>query len=420
MILHKNPRKHRQLRVVLLAQHYAPEEVSGAVLATELAADLVERGHSVTFVTCAPNYPEGKVYPGYKNQIYDVEMRDGVRVVRVWSYISPLKTFWRRVLNYGTFSVGAFWGGLLQKKPDVLLSYSPPLPLGCSAAFLSRLWRVPWVLRIEDLYPDAAIAAGVLENELAIRALYRVERFLYSQADHISLISEGFRAILEDDKDVPAEKLSVIPVWADPDVVRPLPRENRFRDAHTLNGQFVVMYAGNLGHTSALEDVLVAAEHLKGVPAIHFVVVGEGVKKASLCEQAEQAELENVLFLPYQPRDMFSEMMAAADVGLVTLNYGSSRTSLPSKTFNIMSSGRPVLGVTPADSEIARLIERTDCGVNVPPERPRQLAQMILKLNQDRAHLEEMGRRGRAEIESTFSRQRCVDLFEATLQQVVE
>jgi colanic acid biosynthesis glycosyl transferase WcaI len=400
-----------------MAQHYAPEEVSGAVLATELAVDLVKRGHDVTFVTCAPNYPRGQVFAGYRNRLYQVETLDGVQVVRTWSYISPRMGFWPRVLNFGTFSTSAFYGALLAGRSDVIFSYSPPLPLGLSAWLLSRLWRVPWVLRVEDLYPDAAVATGVLHNRAAIALFAALERFLYRRATHISLISEDFRQNLLR-KGVAADKLSVVPVWADPELVQPQAKENSFRREQGLEGKFVVMYAGTLGLTSALEDVLQAAHHLKGDPDTHFVMIGEGVKKEALVRFAQDNSLENVIFLPFQPRSAFSEMMAAADVSLVTLNRASSPFSLPSKVFNIMASARPILAVAPPESEVARLVEAVQCGVSVPPDQPNALAKAILELKRDPGYLDCLGRNGRAQLESHFSRRWCVDLYEATFQQV--
>lgn len=405
------------MHILLMGQHYAPEDVSGAVLGTELATDLVKRGHRVTFATCFPNYPKGRVFTGYEGQLYQTEVLDGVRVVRTWSYVSPRKTFWRRIFNYGTFSATAFFGGLLAGRPDVIVSFSPPLPLGVSAWLLSHLWRVPWVLRVEDLHPEAAVAAGVLRNQSAIAFLSALERFLYQQATHVSLISEGFRQNLSG-KGVPAQKLSVIPVWADPDAVCPLPKENSFRRDHGLEGRFVVMYAGNLGHTSALEDVIVAAEMLRDELDVRFVIIGEGVKKQALADLVQHKRLENVLFLPFQPRAVFAKMLAAADIGLVTLNRNSSRTSLPSKTFNIMASGRPIVAVTPLDSEVAQLVREARCGVVVPPGHPEYLAQAIIELKRDGNRLAEMGGDGRDQLEKNFSRQRCVDLYEKTLTQV--
>jgi len=405
------------MRILFMAQCYAPEDVSAAVLITELATDLVSRGHEVTFITGAPNYPQGRVFPGYRNRLYQVERLDGVRVVRTWSYISPHKTFWRRLFHYGTYSATAFYGGLLAGRPDIVVNYSPPLPLGLSAWLLSRIWRVPWVLQLEDLYPDAAVATGVLQNRLAIWAFAAVERFLYRHATHISLIAESFRQNLLR-KGVPPERMTLIPVWADPDVVRPLGKENPFREALGLTGRFVVLYAGNIGVTSCLEDVLEAATLLRDEADIRFVIVGEGVKKAALEEAAHGRGLSNMLFLPFQPRDAYPTMMAAADVSLVTLNAQSALTSLPSKTFNTMASARPILAVAPPESELGQLVQTTGCGRVVPPEEPATLAATILELRDRPEWLEEMGWNGRAQLETRFARQHCVDLYDAMLHRV--
>jgi colanic acid biosynthesis glycosyl transferase WcaI len=421
------------MRVLFLAQHYAPEQVSGAVLATELAEGLARRGHGVVFVTCAPSYPQGRIFAGYRNRMFQVEDLAEVRVVRTWSYISPRqvnrRSFWRRILNYGTFSASALYGGLLAMhpwrvksplvgRPDLVFSYSPPLPLGITAWLLSRFWRVPWVLRVEDLYPEAAVAVGALRNRAAIRLFFALERFLYQQATHVSLISEGFRRNLQG-KGIPAGKLSVIPVWADPDVIRPEAKKNGFRRQHGLEGTFLIMYAGTLGFTSALEDVVEAACHLKDYSNVHFVMIGEGVKKETLVDMARQQGLENMTFLPFQPRESLSGVMAAADVSLVTLNRASSPFSLPNKVFSIMASGRPILAVTPPESEVAQLVRAGECGVIVPPGEPDTLAGTILDLRGDPERLQRLGENGRALLESHFSRQRCIDRYEEMLQQVL-
>lgn len=402
------------MRIMFMTNTYAPEDVSGAVLVTELATDLVRRGHQVTVVTCAPNYPYGRVYSGYRNRLHQVERLDGVRVVRTWSYISSQKSFWRRIFHYGSYSATAFYGGLMSDKPDILVNYSPPLPLGLSAWLLSRLWRIPWVLQIEDLYPGAAVAAGVLRNRKAIVFFSAMERFLYKRATHVSLISESFRRDLLR-KGVSSEKITLIPVWADPDIVKPLPKENAFRDQHGLNGQFVVMYAGTMGHTSALEEVLDAAEILQHEVGVRFLMVGEGIKKAELEKRARNKGLGNTLFLPFQPRQAFAEMLAAADVSLVTLNSNSSETSLPSKIFNIMASARPILAVTPPENEIAALVEEARCGFIIPPGHPELLAEAIMNMRKQVVLLREMGQNGRSQLEARFTRECCVEMHEHML-----
>jgi len=405
------------VRILIMVQCYAPEEVSGAVLVTELAWDLVQRGHQVTVVTAAPNYPYGRVYRGYRNRLFSVERLNGVRVVRTWSYISPKKTFWRRIFNYGSQSATALYGGLLAGKPDVVLVFSPPLPLALTAWMLSACWRVPWVLQLEDLYPDAAIQAGMLRNRLAIKFFFALERFLYQRATRVSVITESFRKSLLE-KGIGGEKMTLIPVWADPESVRPLPKENQFRKDHGLEEKFVVMYAGNHGLTSCIEDVLCAAERLKDDADVRFVFIGEGVKKASLEKASQRNGLKNVTFLPYQPRAAFAEMLAAADLGIVTLNEESSVTSLPSKTFNIMASARPILAVCPHESELAELIREAECGVSVSTQEPDHLADTIRQLKNDENRLHQMGLNGRSELENRFSRSRCVTMFERMLQEL--
>lgn len=406
------------MHVMLMTQCYAPEDVSAAVLITELATDLAKKGHQVTVVTGAPNYPYGQVFQGYHNPIYQVEWLEGVQVVRVWSYISPKKTFWPRLFHYGTYSVSAFYGGLLAGKPDILLSYSPPLPLGLSAWMLSRLWQIPWVLQLEDLFPEAAVAAGVLRHRAVIQFFTWMENFIYKRATHISVISSIFRQTLLE-KGVAPAKITLIPNWADPEIVHPLPKENAFRTQHGIDHKFIVMYAGNLGLTSCLEDVLDAAIVLKEDPDIYFLIIGEGVKKAELEKIAQANQLDHIAFLPYQPRLSFPEVLAAADINLVTLNSSSSLSSLPSKVFNIMASARPILAVAPPESELAWLVQASNSGVVIAPEQPDRLAQTILELKQQTARLDEMGRNGRYQLETTYSRANCIGMYERMFQSLL-
>ncbi len=405
------------MHIMFMAQCYAPEDVSAAVLITELATDLVRRGHQVTVVTGAPNYPYGNVFEGYRNNLFSTEMIDGVRVVRTWSYISPEKKVFPRLMHYGTYSASAFYGGLLAGRPDLLVSYSPPLPLGLSAWLLSRIWNTPWVLQIEDLYPDAAVAAGVLTNRRLINFFLGMEHFLYQRADRISVISENFRRTIIN-KQIPEAKLEVIPVWADPSEVYPMPKDNRFRDEFDLKNKFVVMYAGNIGLTSCLEDVLMAAEMLRDREDIQFVMIGEGVKKDALEAESRAKGLKNIQFLPFQPRERFAEMLAAADLSLVTINPEAALSSLPSKIFNVMASARPVMGISPSGSELAHIIQESGCGWNVFPGDWKQLAETIINIRNDQDSLTLRGNLGREYLEAKYTRQRCVDAHEKMLSKV--
>jgi colanic acid biosynthesis glycosyl transferase WcaI len=402
------------MHILLMAQCYAPEDVSAAVLITELAADLVKRGHRLTVVTGAPSYPLGRVFDGYRNRILEREIIDGVDVIRTWSYISPSKRMLPRLLHYGTYSLTAFFGGLAAGRPDVILSFSPPLPLGLSAWLLGLIYQVPWVLQIEDLFPDAAVAAGVIKDSKIIQGFYQLEKFLYRRCQRVSVISQSFvETILK--KQVPRSKIELIPVWADPEEIRPLCKENDFRHLNQLEGKFVILYAGNIGFTSCLEDLLHAAELLQNEADIQFVIVGEGVHKASLQAEVAKKKITNVTFLPYQPREKFSELLAAADISVVTLNNAAALSSMPSKIFNIMASARPVLAISPPGSELMQIVTQARCGINVSPGLPGEIAAVLLRLKGQAKALAQMGKNGRSCLEKKYSRVRCVDAFEKML-----
>jgi colanic acid biosynthesis glycosyl transferase WcaI len=241
-----------------------------------------------------------------------------------------------------------------------------------------------------------------------------MEQFQYSHADCISVISESFRQSLLG-KGVPDSKIEFIPIWADPDEVHPMRKENTFRQRCGFDHKFVVMYAGNIGLTSCLEDVLHAAEILKCKTDIQFVIVGEGVKKEALEAEMQARQLNNILFLPFQPRKIFPEMLAAADLSLVTLNAGASLSSMPSKIFNVMASARPILAITPPGSEIMRIVESAGCGWNIPPASPEKLAEAILQLKAKESALIQMGKNGRACLEKNYARNHCVAKYEKML-----
>jgi colanic acid biosynthesis glycosyl transferase WcaI len=405
------------MKIMFMSQFYAPEEISTSVIATELAVDLAKKGHEVTMVTGAPNYPYGRILAGYKNSVYKVEILSGVKVVRTWSYINPSKSFFSRTLHFVSYSISAFYGGLFSGRPDVIVCYSPPLTLCLAAWLLSLIWGVPWIMQIEDLYPDAAVAVGVLTNKKVIAFFEWMERFLYRSSKRLSVLSEGFRKNLLG-KRVPDEKITIIPVWADPDIICPMEKENSFRARIGVQGKFVVLYAGNMGFTSCLEDLMAAAEMLKDQEDIAFVMIGEGVKKESFEQIVREKGLKNVMILPYQPRKDYPEVLAAADVNVVTINAGSAQSSLPSKVFNAMASARPILVVSPLNGDLAQVVHEGNCGMIVPPEAPNRLAQAILEMKCQGEYLMQMGQNGRKLLETSYSRKGCVEQFEVMFREV--
>ncbi|MBL8189196.1 MAG: glycosyltransferase family 4 protein, partial [Acidobacteria bacterium] len=199
---------------------------------------------------------------------------------------------------------------------------------------------------------------------------------------------------------------------------RPVEKQNRFRAANGLNGDFVVMFAGNLGFIAMLDNVIETARLLKNDPNIQFLIVGEGNAKAGLVHRASELGLSNVRFLPTQPKDVLPEMLGAADVSLVTLNKQLGQLNVPSKTYSIMASGRPVLASVPPDSEIASLIKTADCGVGVPPEDPASMADAILRLANQPEQLRQFGANGRRYVEEHLSRRKVTAQYNELLHEV--
>ena len=259
---------------------------------------------------------------------------------------------------------------------------------------------------------------GVLANARAIAFFQALERFVYRRAAAVSVISDGFRRNLLA-KGVPPPKVHVIPNFVDPDFVRPLPRHNRFSHAQDLDDRYVVLFAGNVGLSQGLESVLKAARLLSGEPGILFLIVGNGVTKPGLLRQAEEMGLKNVCFLPFQPREAVPELYAVSDLCLVPLRRGITQDSVPSKVYTIMAAGKPMVATVDEGSDTWQFIQNTGCGLVVPPEDPRALAQAVLTLYQDQALGHALGHSGREQVEQDFTPQAAARKYAELLEKVV-
>jgi colanic acid biosynthesis glycosyl transferase WcaI len=308
-------------------------------------------------------------------------------------------------------------GGLMAQKPDVILCVNPPITVGFSGWLLGLARRAPLVFNVQDVWPDCLVIIDQLRSPLLIAVFKRLEKFIYRVSASVTVLSEGMKENLMR-KGIPAGKIMVIPNWANVETIRPVERENGFRAAHGLNGDFVVMFAGNLGYIAMLDKALEAAKLLENEPHIRFLIVGEGNAKAGLVNRASELGLRNVRFLPTQPSEVLPEMLGAADLSLVTLNRRLGQLNVPSKTYSIMASARPVLASVPEDSEIARLVKEADCGVGVAPEDPQSLAQAIKHLSRQPEKLRTYGANGRRYVEEYFSRRKLTAQYHDLLRQV--
>lgn len=382
------------MKILFLTLYYEPDIAANAVIMTRLAEELARRGHQITVVTSFPHYEKNIVEEDFRGKFFQREKKEGIHIIRCFLYTSKKKEkMWVRLLNYVSFNVLSTLAGLFSGPYDLIFAPSPPLSIGFTAYVLGVLKRVPFIYNVQDINPDVLIKLGILKNDLAIRFSKWLESFVYRKAKHLTVISEGFKQNLLR-KGVPEKKISVIPNFVDADFMKPGAGDG-FRKEYHLEEDFLIMYAGNLGHSKDLEQVLACAKLLKEEKHFHFVIVGDGSRKPNLLCRANAMDLDNVTFLPFQPRDSVPELYSASDISLVSLKMGLAGDSLPSKVYSIMACERPVLAAVDEGSDVWQLVKETGSGVCVPPGSPRKMAQAIHRLYQDPSRRKEMGKSGR-------------------------
>ena len=406
------------MRILIYSYNYYPEPIGIAPLMTELAEGLVTRGHEVRVVTGMPNYPQRQIYDGYRGKLYATEEKNGVIIQRSYVWIRPKPGLMGRILLDGSFALTSFFQALNGWRPDVILLTAPPLPVSVPAALLGWLRNCPVVLNLQDILPEAAVHTGLLKNKLVIRVFELLEQFAYRTASRVSVITDGFVDNLVS-KGVPKDKITCISNWVDVNFVRPLPKKNNpFRAAHQLDDKFVVLYSGNIGLTQGLETVVEAAKHLRHIPDIAFVIVGESKALEELQKRCQASGVDNVLLLPLQPRDKLPEMLAAADVGLIVQKRNMISFNMPSKIQVVLASGRPIVASVPPAGTAAKAVRQSRGGLVVTPEDPTALASAIQDLYNNPDKVERLGKLGRQFAIDRYAFEQALDRYEALFVEV--
>ncbi|TAE59588.1 MAG: colanic acid biosynthesis glycosyltransferase WcaI [Nostocales cyanobacterium] len=401
------------MRILIYSYNYHPEPIGIAPLMTELAEGLVKRGHQVRVVTAMPNYPERQIYQEYRGKFYVTEHKNGVHIQRSFVWIRPQPNLLDRILLDASFVVTSFVPAFMGDRPDVIILTSPSLPVCVPATLLGWLRRCPVVLNLQDILPEAAIHVGLLKNKLLIKIFTSLEKFAYASATKISVIADGFVENLLS-KGVEASKIVQIPNWVDVDFIQPLPKEdNHFRATHNLDSKFVVLYSGNIALTQGLETVVKAAAKLREITDITFVIVGEAKGLQRLQQQCLDLGADNVLLLPFQPREELPQMLAAADVGLVVQKKNVISFNMPSKIQVILASGRAIVGSVPDNGTAARAIQKSKGGIIVPPEDEQALAAAILDLYQNPEQVKTLGENSRKYAIEQYAFEQALNQYEA-------
>lgn len=365
------------IRVLLLTQWFEPEPTFKGM---DFARELIRQGFEVEVVTGFPNYPGGKIYPGYSLKWLQRELIDGVQVTRVPLYPSHDQGAVGRVLNYVSFAASSlFYGLFAAKRPDVIYAYHPPLTVGITAVLIRLFRRVPVVYDIQDMWPDTLRATGMFSNEKALNVVSRVCDWVYRRADQLVVLSPGFKRLLIE-RGVPADKIEVIYNWcAEDSLTAP---QGVVPAAFFGQDKFLILFAGNMGKAQALDAVLRAAELLQQqAPDLTFVFLGGGVEVRRLQQLVADESISNVTFLPPVPMTEVGNYLNAADALLVHLKKDPLFTiTIPSKTQAYMAVGKPILMAV--DGDAADLVRDSGCGQIAESENPQAIADAALSLMQ--------------------------------------
>lgn len=363
----------KKIEVLFLSDNFWPEVNAPASRTYEHCRAWVELGADVTVVTCAPNFPTGRTYPGYSNRPYQTDEISGIRVVRVWSYMSANEGFFRRTLDYLSFAATSFLACLIEQC-DVIVATSPQFFTTWSGYLLSKIKRRPWVFELRDIWPESIAAVGAAKSRVLLSALERVELSLYRDAARIIAVSPAFKENLTR-RGIDGRKIEIVTNGVDFSLSDGEARRNETRASLGLEGKFVIGYLGTHGLAHGLDFVLRSAAQIRD-ERIRFVFVGDGAEKRSLLTLAADLDAKNVVFLDPVGRQQVSDLLAAFDVALVPLRRTETFLGvIPSKIFEAALMRRPILlGV---DGQARELVESYRAGLFFEPEDESSLLQAI-------------------------------------------
>lgn len=405
------------MKILFLSDHFHPEPSAPAAHVYERARLWVAAGHAVTVITAAPNFPEGRVHAGYRNAWRSIEMLDGIRVVRVKTFITRNEGYLLRIVDYASYAASALVQGLRELRPEVVISSSPHLFVAVAGVLLARWRRVPHVFELRDLWPASIAANTSLRQRRVIRWLERLELWLYRASTRVLAFTPSFRRHLIA-RGIAADKIDVVINGANLELFSPpLPADRTLLDDLGLRGRFVIGYLGTLGLSQGLENVIAAAALLRGSRAT-FLFVGVGAAKTDLERAATESGLDNVIFVARQPKEAMPRYWSVCDVALVHLKDDPVfATVIPSKIFEAMAVRRPILYVGRA-GDGSEIVERHGVGIRVPPGDPAALADAALALAGNPGGLARMAAAAAAAAPE-YSRQRQAEASLAVLARAI-
>ena len=402
------------MHILLIHQAFASLNEAGGTRHHELARYLAEKGHQITVIASPVSYLTGKS-TSHRIPWVTKHTEHGITILRTYAYPALHRSFLHRLIGFISFMLSSFFVGLQIKGVDLVWGTSPPIFQGLTAWFLARLKGAKFLFEVRDLWPDFAIAVGVLHQPLLIQASRWLERFLYRHADQMIINSPGFASHVQA---CGARQVALIPNGSDPRMFDPSLDGLAFRQQYHLENKFLALYAGAHGLSNDLSVLLEAARLLEGHPEIAIVLVGDGKDKPILMRRADELNLKNVHFLPPFPKLEMPAVLAAADACIAILKpIPLFSTVYPNKVFDYMAAGKPV--ILAIDGVIRQVIESVQAGIAVKPGDAAALAQAIQSLADKPVMGQAMGQRGRQYVEASFDRAVLAEKLEQIFLSVV-
>lgn len=404
------------MHILFLTDNFPPEGNAPATRTFEHTREWVKKGHKVTVITCAPNFPEGKVFNGYKNKWLTKERIEGIDVWRVKTYITANEGFLKRTLDFVSFMLSSFMFGLFSKKVDVVVGTSPQFFTVISAWALAKLKCVPFVFELRDIWPASITAVGAMKKSKVISLLEKVEMFLYHQADSIISVTHSFKKELTE-RGVDANKIDVVLNGVDLSKYQPASEKApEFAKQFGLEGKFVAGYIGTHGLAHALDKIVEAAQLLEGDDDIRIVFAGGGADRPRIEQMVKERGSQNIVMIPRQPKEKMFALWSLCDVSIVHLkDTPLFETVIPSKIFESMGMGIPIV-ISAPNGEATRIIENTQSGLVLPPESPSELADAIKALKEDNSFFS----KNSCDSAKIFDRRKLADDMLGILQKVVK
>lgn len=388
------------MRILVFSQYFPPETGGPQVRLGAMCQELSARGHEIEVVTAMPNYPDGEINSEYKGQFYTNESYGDVEVHRLWLYASKGAGI-KRIFNYLSFAATSLAGFVKSQRPDCIFTSSPPLFLGIPAILASKVWGVPLIFNVADLWPDSVRQLDLMTNKLLLGLGESLEQWVYRNSDFVCAVTEGIRDTLREEKSVSEEKILFLPNGVDTDLFRPRPFDQSLAKDLGVEKKWTVLYAGTHGYAHGLDVALYTAQKLSAED-VHFLLVGGGSDKERLVQLAGDMGLSNVTFLDPVSPEMVGRLYSIANAGLSTLRDSPLfEGTRPAKVLAAMATGTPVL--YSGRGEGARMIKDIQAGLITPPQDEGALAEAILHLRSNPERAEKMGENGREFVADHYS-----------------